>query len=210
MVTLVKRAAGSVFRMVSVCGDALHNAWWAAGTLVFRNQKKRWAKVAHSGPPPWDARNRIIAQQVRPGASVVDLGCGAQTLRTLIPASCRYQPCDLVQGTPDTILCDFNAGQYPQLPGRFDVTICSGVMEYIREPDTFLRRIAAYGDVLIFTYNARREGESVFSRRAKHWVNDFTRAEVESLFDKCLLDFRILHQDESMGLIYQLRQRQQT
>lgn len=204
---IVKRAAKSAYLRFAGYREAMQAAWNAIGTLFMRNQQKRWARVSQAGAPPWDARNQIIARAISPGSSVVDLGCGPQTLRTRIPANCRYQPCDLVRATEDTILCDFNGGIYPEFQEKFDFAICSGVLEYIREPEAFLRKISGYGNILILSYNARKPAESIFSRRAKHWVNDFTQAEMESLFRRSGLDFQTVYQADGIGLIYHLRQR---
>src|SRR5271157_5003330 len=78
----------------------------AARVWLLRTDVRRWRKVA-TQIPHWDDRNRVIAGFVPPGAAVLDLGCGAQTLRTHLKPDCHYQPCDIVASSPDVILCDF-------------------------------------------------------------------------------------------------------
>src|SRR5882672_6229357 len=82
-------------------------------TLVVRTHVRRWRKVAHAGRPPWDDRNQTIANLIPRGSSVLDVGCGSQSLKNHLKGACKYQPCDLIKSTPDVIVCDFNAGFFP-------------------------------------------------------------------------------------------------
>jgi hypothetical protein len=102
---------------------------------------------------------------------VLDLGAGAQTLRKHLRPACFYQPCDIIISSPDIIYCDFNSGAYPAIPFCFDYVVCSGLLEYIRDPEEFLRITGAYGRNLVLSYNLCQEGESVLDRLAKGWVN---------------------------------------
>ena len=90
----------------------------------------RWVRTAKERPR-WDERNRMIAAYVPPGSSVLDLGAGAQTLAAHLPPGCAYQACDVVPG-PGVVLCDLDAGRWPALDRRYDVAVCSGVLEYLR------------------------------------------------------------------------------
>src|SRR4051812_22017601 len=93
-------------------------------------ERERWQIWAREWPR-WDERNRILAAYIPPGSAVVDLGSGAQTLREPLPAGCSYQPCDLVPGPAPVIPCDLESGRWPVLPRRYDVAVCSGVLEYM-------------------------------------------------------------------------------
>src|SRR5215212_8584783 len=94
----------------------------------------RWMRTTRERPR-WDERNRMVAAYVPPGSSVLDLGSGAQTLADHLPPGCTYQPSDVVPG-PGVLLCDLDAGRWPRIEGRFDVAICSGVLEYLQHvPD---------------------------------------------------------------------------
>jgi len=174
-------------------------------TFLFRTHVSRWRKVAHAGPPPWDDRNKVIAGFVPAGSSVLDIGCGAQTLRGYLPPGCRYQPCDVVKSTPDVILCDFNAGQYPDASLRFDYVICSGVFEYIRQPKEFLHRIPRLGGIVLFSYNPFLPGTSKLVRLGYNWVNHFTQKELEAGFDEAGLAWAVLKTNQPEFLIYSLK-----
>ena len=142
----------------------------AVKTLVVRTDVRRWARVAGE-VPPWDSRNRKIATFIPDGSSVLDLGAGAQTLREHLPSACFYQPCDIIISSRDIIYCDFNSGEYPVVPFCFDYAVCSGLLEYIRRPEEFLRVVSGYSRNLILSYNLCRKGETILDRLAKGWVN---------------------------------------
>lgn len=174
-------------------------------TAVFRSHPRRWARVAAAGKPTWDRRNEIIAGFIPPESSVLDLGAGAQTMRTHLHPSCEYQPCDLVKSSPEVILCDFNAGQYPPSSLRFSHVICSGVLEYMREPSVFMKNISICGDNLLLSYNPLHQGVSLVQRMKNHWCNHLQQSELEDLFRDSGLDSVLLHISENGELIYHLK-----
>ena len=161
-------------------------------TLTVSTNKMRWKKVASAGRPPWDARNEKIASFIPPNSSVIDLGCGAQTLKGHLRFGCEYQPCDLVKSSPDVIVCDFNAGLYPKSDKRFTHVVCSGVLEYVRDHRRFLKECSALGDKFILSYNTSLSGDSKFDRMANNWVNHFSRPVLEHVFSEAGLNFECL------------------
>jgi len=172
---------------------------FAAGkTIVVRTKVHQWQKVAFAGRPSWDERNEIIAGFIPAGSSVLDVGCGAQTLKQHLKPGCRYQPCDVIKSSPDVIYCDFNAGIYPQFTELFDYVVCSGVLEYIRKPREFLQKVPQWGQAVILSYNPLPPGGSKLERLGNGWgwVNHFTRPELENLFDELELHWAILQIDE--------------
>ena len=112
-------------------------------------------------PGPWLERSVYISQFIPAGASVLDFGAGEQDLRGLLmpdglesPSSrvSRYVPVDMVKTTPDTRLCDFNAGKWPQIREKFDVVVVAGVLEYANDPAKVLRRLKGYGATILLSY----------------------------------------------------------
>ena len=174
-------------------------------TAAVRTNKKRWVKVAFAGRPPWDFRNEKIAGLIPAHSSVIDLGCGAQTLKGYLPLGCEYQPCDLVKSTADVILCDFNAAVYPKVDRRFTHVVCSGVLEYIKDHYTFLEESSSLGDNLVLTYNLRLPGDSKLQRMTNNWINHFSRIELEEIFEKARLRGHCLDTTETGEVIYLLK-----
>ena len=177
----------------------------AVETLAVRTHKARWQKVSLDPHPHWDARNCIISDLIPAGSSVLDVGSGAQTLRRHLKPGCKYQPCDVVKSSPDVILCDFNAGVYPDIQGNFDYVVCSGVLEYIRNPNEFLKQTSSYGDSMILSYCPLVPKQGKLHRLSVNWINHFTKAEVERTFEQAGLNWRVLHTMEEDQTIYSLR-----
>ena len=184
----------------------------AGGTLLVRTKVRQWQRVAAAGTPPWDERNKTIVEFIPAGSSVLDIGCGAQTLRQHLKPGCRYQPCDVVKSSPDVILCDFNAGKFPDIKQSFDYVVCSGVFEYIRRPEEFLEQVSGYGRAVILTYNPLPPGGSKLARLGNQlgWVNHFKKTELEALFDGKRLKWTLLHTDKQGCVIYSLESQKPT
>ena len=176
----------------------------AAITLSVRTNKRRWRRVAQDPNPHWDWRNQIISKTVPAGVSVLDLGCGAQTLRRHLSPDCKYQPCDLVKSSPDVILCDFNEGLYPEVSETYDYVICSGVLEYIRNPQEFLRRCSAFGKTMILSYCPLVPGQGRLDRLAVNWINHFKASELEALFTESGLSWSVVNRQPHGETIYSL------
>ena len=186
----------------------LRTCWEACITLMVRTHVRRWEKVAQGGRPSWDERNEIIAGYIPAGSSILDVGCGAQTLKQHLKPGCRYQPSDVVKSTPEVIFCDFNANVYPDVKEKYDYVVCSGVLEYIREPEKFLRRIPPLGHSVILSYNPLLPGGSKLTRMGNGWgwVNHFTKEELQTLFGECGFFFKLLIDHEKGYSIYLLTQ----
>jgi hypothetical protein len=178
----------------------------ACVTLLVRTKVNQWRKVAFGGTPSWDERNKIIAGFIPAGSSVLDIGCGAQTLKQHLKPGCRYQPCDVIQSSPEVIFCDFNAGIYPAIREHFDYVVCSGVLEYIRKPGEFIKQVPQWGRTVILSYNPLPPGGSKLARLGNDlgWVNHFTREKLENLFDQSGLKWTVLHTDKLAYVIYSL------
>ena len=115
-----------------------------------RTAFERWERIAEH-THFWEERNRVIAALIPEGAAVVDVGAGTMSLRSY--ARCgRYVPVDCVRMSPETVHADFNGGEIPDLRGQFDVAVCSGLLEYLDDPEAALRVIASWARCVIFSY----------------------------------------------------------
>lgn len=181
-----------------------HRCYCALKTLCLKTDYRRWRRNSMV-QPSWDGRNKRLAELIPNGSQVIDLGAGAQTLKRHLRQDCGYQPCDLVKSSPDCLVCDFNEGIYPEKKKDYDFVVCSGVLEYMREPGEFVCRILTYGKVIIISYNpwdGKPSGK--FSRLAQGWVNHMRQSDLEELFQALGVPFE--KADGWQGhLIYQLR-----
>jgi hypothetical protein len=151
-------------------------------TLLGRTDRKRWRDT---DDPAYQTseRNRLIAAMIAPGSTVLDVGAGTQQLRRFLPDDCEYQPCDL-QPAPGVLVCDLNEGRLPAVSHRYDVLVASGVLEFLRNPESFLRRIHSLGETLLFSYRVRPPAEPLRERLKPGYLSHLTQDELELMLDR--------------------------
>ena len=132
----------------------------------------------------------MIAGYVPPRASVLDLGAGAQTLRDHLPPDCTYQPCDIVAG-PGVLACDLDAGRWPDTGQRYDVAVCSGVLEYLHDVPAALAGIDAVARARS-SATATAAQAALGPRVAQGWASHLSLAELRSALDSLDCEWRFL------------------
>jgi hypothetical protein len=137
--------------------------------MIANNQTdlERWrnpAQLEASG----NRRAQLAADLIPAGAVVLDLGCGCMALERLLPPACTYLPCDVVRRDDRTIVCDFNAGEFPELGPATHIAIL-GVVEYLHDVPSFLRTLRACDRPIILSYSPTEfEVDRSFSDRVNH------------------------------------------
>ena len=158
------------------------------GTALRHTDRKRWRDPDDPGYQTAE-RNRLIAGMISSGSSVLDLGAGIQQLRRFLPPSCEYQACDL-DGGPEVLRCDFNAGVYPAVSHRYDVVVSSGCFEFVVDPQAFLARLPELGDILILSYRVRPTGEPRRRRLKSGYMSHLTVEDLERMLDRLGLQWQ--------------------
>jgi hypothetical protein len=134
--------------------------------------------------PAHDERAAFAAQFIPAGARVLELGCDRMALRRFLPNGCSYQGCDLIAREPDTLTCDFNAGEFPsEAAGQADVIVMLGVLEQIVDVESFFTHLRFAKRDLIISYCAT-DLTGKCDRTALGWVNNFSFFELVTLFDR--------------------------
>jgi hypothetical protein len=155
-------------------------AWASAITSVRHRTSRsndRWLD-GQALDESWDERSRLMARSIPADSRVVDVGAGAQALRSALPPDCIYVPIDVVSRTPDTIVCDLNHDQPPALSA--DYLVASGLLEYITDVPRLVSWMASVAPQIILSYEGA-DGQSRYYRRKSGWVNDYTDSEVREL-----------------------------
>ncbi|MGF1464857.1 MAG: polysaccharide pyruvyl transferase family protein [Sandaracinaceae bacterium] len=160
----------------------------ALRTYLGITDTKRWARTGQE-TPYWDERNILVGALVPPGTSVLDIGCGAQTLRRYLPEGCAYQPCDIIAHDENVWAWDFNKGPFPHPDRSFDVAVMSGVLEYADDPRALLATAKGLAGQIVLTYSSLEARPSRFTRRAAGWRNDLRKAELEAILTDLGLHF---------------------
>jgi hypothetical protein len=131
-----------------------------------------------------DERAAFAAQFIAAGARVLDLGCGRMALRNFLPNGCRYQGCDLVAREADTVVCDFNAGEFPsEAAAQADIIVMLGVLETIVDVESFFTHLRLCKRDVLPSYCAT-DLTGKCDRAALGWVNSFSFFDLARLFDR--------------------------
>ena len=157
--------------------------------LLLRTDKARWQNVEKE-TPTWDERNRIIASHIPEDLSVLGVGAGAQTLSKYLLDN-RYVPCDVIP-RPGTLYCDLNKGIYPSTDEKFDYVVCSGVLEYLLDPGTVISSLSEFGQNMILSYAPLTDTYKKDKRVMDGWKNHLTLYQLEAIFRKLNLKWKIL------------------
>jgi hypothetical protein len=103
----------------------------------------------------WRKNNEIIEYLAKwidsTDISIADLGCGKEMhLKSILSAGCKYIPVDYLSRSNDTIVCDFNSTNLPDL--KVDVVFACGVLMYLKDPIRFLNWICDIAKKVIIRF----------------------------------------------------------
>jgi SAM-dependent methyltransferase len=97
--------------------------------------------------PHWTLRNKKIAENLEPNKTILDLGCGAKDLLKYYQST-KYLGVDIIPGSD---LCiDLNNDFH--IEGEWNYVISSGILEYLDNPEKFIKKIKFLGNKFIFTW----------------------------------------------------------
>jgi glycosyltransferase involved in cell wall biosynthesis/predicted O-methyltransferase YrrM len=109
------------------------------------------------------AADAITALRLPSGASVVDMGCGHQTLKPLLPPGLDYFPVDRIARGPGVRILDL-ARELPT--ERYTVATFLGVFEYFEDTRRLLRWCSEHVGWLVVSFN---DCSNPARRSAQNW-----------------------------------------
>lgn len=97
-------------------------------------------------------RAKVMAEMIPEGVhSVMDLGCGAMHLKSLLPDTSKYYGVDYCKRNQDTIVCDLNSESIPDI--KVDLYYMAGLLYYIDDIDRLVRQFSEKGkNHVLFDY----------------------------------------------------------
>lgn len=102
--------------------------------------------------------------------TIIDVGAANERLRGLLPEGVQYVPIDYMKYSENTILCDFNRYEFPQLNCTKERTclFSIGCIQYAKDWKWYLQKLVDCGDCLIIEHSdfARINREY----RRSHWT----------------------------------------
>lgn len=129
----------------------------------------------------WKSRISAMAGLIEDEHIVLDIGCGKMWLKEYIDQSRIYFGCDYVQRDENTIVCDLNNHQFPEL--RADLCFVSGCFEYVEDFEWFIDKIMLCAPALIISYCTRELQPDLGVRKSMGWVNHLFLAEFITLIE---------------------------
>ena len=143
-------------------------------------------------------RNRDVATWLDENVhSVIDYGAGEMFLKTLLPPNCvEYYPIDYIRRSDETIVCDLNAGDFPDISA--DVAVLTGILEFLTTCESLLRHVAATTkQKIILSYMTLERFPDIEGRRASAYVSHFTEREVIDMLAQNGFALKDQHPDPS-------------
>lgn len=118
-----------------------------------------WGQIDNHNPK-WDKRAAAaLSLCTSVDRWICDLGCGRQAIRPLLAAGDRYLPMDVKAWTPDTLVCDVNAGLLPRhYLEACDYCLLLGVIGYVEEPGWLLGSLGETVPMLIMSWTVPLTG----------------------------------------------------
>lgn len=131
----------------------------------------------------WVERIEIMRSLIsRESSSVLDLGCWESELRDYLSSGVRYYGCDYVRRDEDTIVCDLNAYEFPDV--AFDTAYISGSLEYMENLEWYFDHICRAGREIIMSYSSLEHYPFIQWRQDKSWVNHLSISELRDEMNK--------------------------
>lgn len=93
-----------------------------------------------------------VAQKIGKLNSIVDMGAGAMHLKKFLPENVIYTPVDYKQRYPQTVVCDFNNNEFPNI--HADVYFCCAMLYYIEQPVDFLVKVSKYAKSIVIVLHS--------------------------------------------------------
>jgi spore maturation protein CgeB len=162
-----RRALRSAYRRYSASGTA-KSVNGSRGLAANGNSQAFFERNLGVQLGQWPERAKAAADLLARcglgvGASVIDLGCGHQTLKGLLPPGVQYVPVDRITRTPGVMVFDLN----DRLPeGDFTAAALLGVIEYFDRPERLLAWAAEHTRYLVLSYN---DCSNPARREKQHW-----------------------------------------
>ncbi|XWN32458.1 MAG: hypothetical protein ROR55_04895 [Devosia sp.] len=129
--------------------------------------------------PVSDACAALMATMVPPDTAVIEFGAGRMVLGDLIPSTCCYTPCDLMQRSSGTIGRS-RAGRFPALTRTYDYAVFPNDLHQVSDLDQLAANLAPVARCVIAAYTTQ-EREPPLSRpqnmtwRTARSAGDFVR-----------------------------------
>lgn len=114
--------------------------------------------------------------------SLVDYGAGQMYLKTFLSKDVKYYPVDYMKRFDDTIVCDLNKGNFPDL--QADVAVLNGVLEFLITAEDLIKHVCEKtANIIIISYMTVDKFPNITGRRTSGYLSDLTELKIIQLLD---------------------------
>ena len=168
----------------------------------FGRGQNNWSEIEYFNPE-WRQRIQEMAQHIEDDESVVDLGCGQMWLRDFLAPGNTYTGVDYRQRGEDTLVCDFNQGEFPDI--HADTYFVSGCLEYVVDHEAFIGDISRHCRTCIISYCCVEDFANISLRRHRAWKNDLNRDQLVNVFEQFGMSLKTENKTDSKNSIFVFR-----
>lgn len=161
----------------------------------------RWRK-ASAFDQAWRSRIEFMASLINDERTVLDLGCGQMWLKEYIEPNKIYISSDMYKRDENTIVCDYNAGEFPDVSA--DVVVISGVVEYMDHPLELLMHARKISPRVLVSYVSVEEQDNLKDRTLLGWRNHLSKDQFIELAGSAGLKVKSVQKIEN-NIIFELR-----
>ena len=116
--------------------------------------------------------------------SVADYGAGQMYLKRFLRQGVAYYPVDYLKRFKETIVCDLNTGDFPDL--EVDVSVLNGVLEFLTTAETVLAHACGKSrKKVILSYMTVNRFPNREARRASGYISDLTEEKIIQILEEC-------------------------
>ncbi len=154
---------------------------------IFMPEQVKWEDVESHGRARWNCMHHQIQmikewgwmpEQVK---SLADYGAGHKFIKEILPATTVYYPIDFIDRGDNTIVCDFNKREFPNI--STELSVCLGVLMYIEPAEDLINHICKHTKQrVIFSYQTLDNMQDLEMRRLFAICQDFTEQQIVDMF----------------------------
>ena len=109
--------------------------------------------------------------------SVADYGAGQMYVRNFLKPNVMYYPIDYIKRFEETIVCDLNTGNFPDI--STDVAVLNGVLEFLTTAEELILYVCEKTKKqIIISYMIQDNFSDIGARRASGYVSDLTEKKI--------------------------------
>lgn len=130
---------------------------------------------------PWDDRYRELITLLDTNCrTLMDCGAGNMSLKRMINSEIKYYPVDNIPRYSETIVCDFNREDFPDI--YVDTIVACGILEYVILPEEFIKKMCEHSNTVLLSYCSLQMRSDISYRLSLGWKNHLTEGEIVKMF----------------------------